>query len=165
MSQEISDAIKEQEFREAAMVIIKSHHHHGDGTAVELTPIDESTGSDIERCIIEDEQEWKLKQQTESTAKNLDESNKNENKKQPQPELLNEVSVETKKQKTVVAGCNCGQIFSSTFSNDKNPAQADVKIKNYDPSGSATSTYSVSGSEQQNYSASGSGSEDYAKQG
>jgi len=158
MNDEISDAIKEKEFEDAALTIIKSKHHHDDGTEVVIRPIDEAE-SGIERKIIEDENAWKLKSQNQSASEEIfksDTPSKKEEIQEVQP-------VEIIKEKIILGGCNCGQIFSTTFSNDKSPEQGEIKLKAYDASGSTISTYTTAGAQNQDYATSGTPNEDYAK--
>jgi len=124
--------------------------------------------SDIERRIIQEEQEWKLKRQ-ESTTNDLENINSSSNDKksgnQPEP-AIETAPIETQKEKTITASCNCGQLFSATTSKDKNSAQDDIIIKTYDASGSEGRTYTISGNEssKQDYAVKGSNNDDYARQ-
>ena len=141
------------------MAIIKSKHHHDDGTEVVIRPIDEAE-SDIERKIIEDENAWKLKSQNPIASEDVFSTSIQPLKKE---EVQETEPVDIKREKIILGGCNCGQIFSTTFSNDQNPKQSDVKLKTYDASGSAIATYTASGAQDQTYEASGNTGEDYAK--
>jgi len=116
-----------------------------------------------ERRIIQEEEEWKQKSQQAPTEVN-DLPN---NEQKPPEKIETPEPVEVKKEeKTVMASCNCGQIFSSTFSGKSSPEQDEVKVKTYDSSGNVSETYSVSGSgsQQGDYAASGDQNKDYAKQ-
>jgi len=156
MTQEISDAVKEKELTEAAIAMVKLHHTHDDGSEVILTPLEDSG---IEQKLIREENEWKMK-----TAANQKQNFNDSSSKQPEKaEEASQEPLEIKKEeKTVVAGCNCGEIFASTFS--KGSDKSDIKIKTYDSSGNPAKTYSVSGSQQGDYTSSGPSGTDYAKQ-
>lgn len=154
MTQEISDAVKEKELTQAAIAMVKQHHTHDDDSEVILTPLE---NSGIEQKLIQEENEWKLKTQA-APKQNLNESSS----KQEKTEETTREPIEAKKEeKTVVAGCNCGEIFASTFSKED---KSEIKVKTYDASGNPAKTYSVSGSQQGDYTASGSSGTDYAKQ-
>ncbi|MAG16169.1 hypothetical protein CMO88_03845 [Candidatus Woesearchaeota archaeon] len=164
MENEISDAIKDQEFKKSTIEIIKKQHNHNDGSEVILTPIDKE--SDIERKIIEEE-EWKLKTQQANNANNENNDNVNNvSNKKPIEQVEQNSEPTEKKPKTITASCNCGQLFSATSSNEESLAQGKVEIKTYDASGSQGNTYTASGnkSNKQDYAVNGSNNEDYAKQ-
>ena len=112
MEPEISDSIKENELTDAAAAIIKSGHHHEDGSEVSITLFDEPGG--IERKIIEDENAWRLKNREASQSPEVFAGN--EEQKKIEPEERPKFPEQTKKQKTILAGCNCGQLFNATFS-------------------------------------------------
>lgn len=126
--------------------------------------MDVQTESDIERKIIEDENTWKLKTLAEKNVAPALDENENKQPLRKETEQNEAVLPEMRKEKTIMASCNCGQIFSSTFSDEKNPAQGDIKIKAYDAKGSLLNTYSGIDSQENDYSAAGQGPKDYAKQ-
>ena len=159
MDPEISDAIKEQEFREAAAAIIKSRHRHGDGSEASIT-LEEADG--IERRIIEEENSWKLKSQAANSSP--DAFVESTRPKKIRTEEAQDFQAPERKPKTIVAGCNCGQLFNATFSDSGNPAQGGIKIKTYDAGGSVTDTYST-GSTPETYSAGGAPPESYSASG
>lgn len=156
MTQEISDRVKEKELTQAAISMVKQHHAHDDGSEVILTPV-ETNG--IEQQLIKEENEWKLKTQAAQKQNFNDGSSKQPEKAEEAPQEPIEIK---KEEKTVVASCNCGEIFASTFSRGSNTSE--IKIKTYDASGSPAKTYSVSSSQQDDYSASGPSGTDYSKQ-
>ena len=153
MEPEISDATKEKEFREAA-AIIKSRHRHSDGSEVSLVPVEETDS--IERRVIEEENLWKLKNQSAGPSPDVFAGSIEPGK--VKAEETQEFPVQERKPKTVMAGCNCGQLFNATFSDS--PAEA-VKIKAYDAGGNVTDTYSTGSSQPETYSASGSQDRNY----
>ena len=160
MDPEISDAIKEHEFREAAAAIIKSKHHHRDGSEVSITPVEEEDS--IERRLIEDENVWKLK--TQDSGRSQDVFARSREPQKIKTGEVQDFSAPERKPKTIMAGCNCGQLFNATFSDDNNPG-AGIKIKSYDASGSVTDTYSTGSSQPETYSAGGGPSETYSASG
>ena len=156
MTEEISDAVKDKELTAAAIAMVKQHHTHHDGSEVILTPLE---NSDIEQKLLRDENEWKMKTQAAPKQNFNDSSSKKPEKTEDAPETPIEVK---KEEKPVVAGCNCGEIFASTFSRGSD--KSEIKIKTYDSSGNPAKTYSVSDSQQSDYTASGNSGTDYAKQ-
>jgi hypothetical protein len=150
------DEISDAEFEETAIARLKAEHYHIDGSEAVLSPVEESG---MERRIIEEEKEWR--QKTQQTATPYIGNSSDEQK--PLKKIDAPEAVEVKKEKKFVASCNCGRIFSSTFSANSNPAQADVKVKAYDASG-ASKTYSVSGPQQADYKVSGDTGRDYSQQ-
>jgi len=159
MTQEISDAIKEQEFKKAAVAIIKSNHHHDDGSDVNISELEKSG---IETKIIESEEEWKLKTAEHKVTSELSDSELKKPKQDLEDKEQDVVPLQPKK-KEFIGNCTCGALFATTTGKDGSVGP-EIKIKSYDASGNATATYSAQGSQPESYSASGNPSEDYVKQ-
>jgi len=167
MTKEISDAIEEQQFKQAALALIKSKHHHADGREVVLTMVDEQVTdlNNLERKLIEEEH--KLRQLADDGQQNQEFFEKNtEEIKKPQV-IEKEFAVVERKKQTVMASCNCGKTLFGSFSNEKSPGEGSFEIKSYDASGSSeVVSYSVfrDASAKESYSASGDVGKDYSSQ-
>ncbi|MBI2664393.1 hypothetical protein HYX10_03555 [Candidatus Woesearchaeota archaeon] len=157
MKDGISDAIREKQLKDT-IKLIETRHHHDDGTDVVIAPISES---DFERRIIEEEQEWKMKTQSNAATANFSNEDANKNSSSSDSPRQQSMDEPAEKKKPVMAGCSCGQLFSVTAAGLKEG----VQLKAYEADGSPAKTYSASGQGQQDYSVSGPSSKDYGSKG
>lgn len=153
---DINDAIEEAKFREEALETIKRRHHHDDGSAVIIAPVEDSHG--IERRIIEDENLWKLRTQQQKAA---DIFQSNSDVRVQKQESNDEQPVQPKKEKQIMAGCNCGKLFEIAESKNHDGMQ----ITSFDAAGKVTDSYAVSGGSDEGYKVSGSQDKSYSASG
>ena len=154
---EINDAINEAKFIDEAFEIIKRRHHHDDGTSVTISPVEGNQG--IERKIIEDENLWKLRTQQQKPDEVFQRS---ESIKQPiqTKQDQSEQAAQPKREKQVMASCNCGKLFEVSESKKEG-----VQLTAFDSSGNVMGSYSVSGTSAEGYGASGTSNESYGASG
>ena len=157
MNEEIRRAIEEQNANDAAIQIIRSRHHHDDGTVPEISPVGSSP---IELRIVEEESAWRQSQIQQGNFEVF----KNEEAKQQI--LPNQEEAVQKRQKAVMMGCNCGKSFEAVSDS------SGTRITSFDRQGNVSGTYSVSkkgygavGKNEEQYGASGQTSEGYGTQG
>ena len=154
---EVHDTINETTFIDEAFEIIKRRHHHDDGTTVTISPVEANQG--IERKIIEDEHLWKIRTQQQKSDEAFQRSESIKQQIQPK-QNVSEQAVQPKREKQVMASCNCGKLFEVSGSKKDG-----VQLTAFDSSGNAMGSYSVSGTSADVYGASGTSDESYGASG